>query len=94
MNQRALDTWILKWAQERPSHYLKIISHLAVLTELGALLTPVVAIGIQWVTALCDGAPMYALFELVWLAGQCGLFNRGCDALDPATQTMTHCILK
>ena len=43
----------LRFARRHPELYLKLLGHLLVMSELVALLTPAVAMGIQWVTALC-----------------------------------------
>ena len=43
----------LKFAHRHPELYLKLVGQLLVMSELVALLTPAVAMGIQWVTALC-----------------------------------------
>eukprot|EP00597_Dinobryon_sp_UTEXLB2267_P015334 CAMPEP_0170122726 /NCGR_PEP_ID=MMETSP0020_2-20130122/16921_1 /TAXON_ID=98059 /ORGANISM="Dinobryon sp., Strain UTEXLB2267" /LENGTH=409 /DNA_ID=CAMNT_0010353859 /DNA_START=307 /DNA_END=1536 /DNA_ORIENTATION=- len=43
----------LRFAHKHPELYLKIVGHLLVMSELVALLTPAIAMGIQWVTALC-----------------------------------------
>ena len=43
----------LKFAHRYPELYLKLVGQLLVMSELVALLTPAVAMGIQWVTALC-----------------------------------------
>lgn len=53
------------------------------------MLTPVVAMGIQWGTALCDGPPMIVMLDLVWLGLQCLVEGGDCSAL-----SSTHCILK
>ena len=37
--------------------YLRLVGHLLVTCEIIALLTPVIAIGIQWITALCRTTP-------------------------------------
>ena len=35
------------------------------------LLTPCVALGIQWITALCDGPATWAIIDLINLAFMC-----------------------
>jgi hypothetical protein len=56
-----------------------------------ALLTPTVALGLQWVTALCHGPSLLAVIDLLWMliqclrSGQCGF---------AATEKLQHCILK
>jgi hypothetical protein len=85
---RALNNFSLRFARNHPKTYLKVVGHLLVMSELVALLTPVVAMGIQWVTALCDGPPVPALLGLFNLAFQCvGMGN--CQSI-----YWKHCILK
>jgi len=38
-----------------------------VMVELIAMLTPAIAMGIQWVTALCSDAPVLSILELLRL---------------------------
>ena len=81
----ALDNIALKFAYKNPQLYLTIVGHLLVMTELIALLTPCVALGIQWMTALCDESATWAILDLINIAFIC-IFNK-CD-IDQ------HCIVK
>ena len=86
----ALDTKFLRFARRHPKTYLKIVGHLIVFSELIALLTPSVAMGIQWVTALCDGPPVLSILELLGLFFTCSYYG-DCSM----TQShFSHCILK
>ena len=86
----ALDSIFLKWARRYPAFYLKFVSHLLVMTELVAMMTPAVAMGIQWVTALCqDKPPVEAIIDLVILLWTCISSGGNCDL-----QNSSHCILK
>lgn len=89
----ALDSIFLRCARSHPQLYLKTVGHLLVMSELIALLTPLVAMGLQWVTALCDGPPVDSLLELVRLFLGC-LKNNDCASSTFAQSAMEHCILK
>ena len=82
----ALDTFLLKWAQRRPKHYLAVIGHILVVSELVALLTPAIAMGLQWTTALCTQHSLIALVEVLSFALSC-LFKGACEP------DFRHCIL-
>lgn len=90
---QALDSVFLRLARSHPRIYLRTVGHLLVISELIALLTPLVAMGLQWVTALCDGPPKEALIELLMLFLGC-LKNNDCTSTTFAQSTMQHCILK
>lgn len=68
---QALDSIFLRFARRNPKLYLKILGQLLVISELVAILTPSVAMGIQWVTALCDDAPILSIIELMSLLFNC-----------------------
>ncbi|CAM6001404.1 unnamed protein product [Sphagnum balticum] len=85
----ALDNFALRLARRRPRLYLAVVGHLLVMSELVALLTPVVAMGMQWVTALCDGPPLPAIVELAWLLLSC--LGGTCPS---STSEHQHCILR
>lgn len=67
--------WIFQalycFIRERPDDYLRAVSSIFVLLELIALLTPTVALGLQWVTALCPGPPMQSLLDLISASYSC-----------------------
>jgi len=63
---QALDSMFLKYARHHPEHYLRSASYLVVLSEIVALLTPSVLIGLQFVTALCDGPPTAVMVQLIY----------------------------
>jgi hypothetical protein len=85
---KVLDSPFLKFARARPAEYLKLVGHLFVWSEMIAMLTPTVAIGLQWVTALCDGPAILSIIELIILVWNC-LTKGICDF-----ENSSHCILK
>lgn len=87
----ALDMWTLKMARYHPNSYVRTIGYILVMSELIALLTPAVAIGLQWVTALCDGPPMVVIIELIRLFYVC-LTKNECEFASDDNEL--HCILK
>jgi len=84
---QALDSYFLRYARKNPLKYIKIIGHLMVFVELIAMLTPAIAMGIQWVTALCDDAPVLSILELLRL---------GISYLIGTSDTLvtSHCIIR
>ena len=46
------------------------------MTELIALLTPAVGMGIQWITALCSDPPVLLLTEFFIYCFNCALFGK------------------
>jgi hypothetical protein len=86
---KSLDNFSLRFARHNPALYLKIAGHLMVMSELVALLTPVVGMGIQWVTAFCDGPPVKALIGLFSLGYEC-VIHGNCNTME----NWKHCILK
>lgn len=87
----ALNNFSLRMARRYPKTYLKVVGHLLVMSELIALLTPAIAMGIQWVTALCDGPPVPAMIELVSIGLNCLLWG---DCTRTLEASWSHCILK
>jgi hypothetical protein len=86
----ALDNFFLKLARYEPKRYLKLMGHIMVITEMIALLTPCVAVGIHWITALCtDATPTAVMLDLI------GSFFIDCIwNLDPSCDLTKHCILR
>jgi hypothetical protein len=82
-----LDTKLLRWARYQPKSYLRLIGHILVMTELIALLTPAVAMGLQWATALCENPPIMAIIELLWLGLECIYYGE-------CSNHSEHCIIK
>jgi hypothetical protein len=62
------------------------------MSELISLLTPCVAMGIQWITALCDGPPLLAIIELLWECFMC--LRTGGLQCQLKSHNFTHCILR
>lgn len=60
------------------------------MTELIAIMTPSVAMGIQWITALCDGPPLLSIIEMFEILLTC-LFSGDCSLNN---EKFHHCILK
>eukprot|EP00981_Chlorochromonas_danica_P015079 scaffold10372_cov243-Ochromonas_danica.AAC.4 len=89
---KALDSVFLRFARNHPELYLKIVGHLNVMSELIALLTPSVAMGLQWVTALCDGPPLLSIIDLILLGVDC--IKDGQCPSDYDTTYLSYCILK
>jgi hypothetical protein len=89
---QCLDNVCLRLARTQPVLYLRIISYLLVMTELVAMMTPCVAMGIQWITALCDGPPLMAIIELLWETFVC-LRTWGLEC-QLHKEDFNHCILK
>ena len=93
LDARVLDSTFLRFARSHPLLYLKILGHLLVMTELIALLTPLVAMGLQWVTALCDGAPIESLIELLQLCFSC-VKDGTCSGATFQQSALKHCIVR
>ncbi len=87
---RALDSVFLRFARSHPRLYLRTIGKILVFTELVAMMTPSVAMGLQWVTALCDGPPLLSIIELVIIVYDC-IRNGDCSMSQDRLQ---HCIVK
>lgn len=84
-----LDNVFLRFAQQHPQQYLKLLSHVMVSSEMIAMMTPLVAMGIMWITALCGSTPnITALLGLFYHITQCVLTN---DFACPSLQM--HCIV-
>jgi hypothetical protein len=56
---------IFRYIEREPEAYLRHTSLVFVSLELVAMLTPAVALGMQWVTALCPGAPVQSFLDLL-----------------------------
>ena len=74
----------LRLARAYPPVYLQVVGHSLVMTEMIAVLTPSVAIGLQWMFALCPGTVSQSLYGLLHLLYDCVLHQQ-CHA-------DTHCI--
>ena len=89
-----LDNFALRFARRRPSTYLKIVGHILVFSEFVAVMTPAVAMGIQWITALCDGPPVPVIVDLLGVVGGC-LWRRECTGLAAQSDIfLPHCIVR
>ena len=87
---KALDSVFLRYARSHPPETLRMIGHTLVMVELVALMTPSVAMGIQWVTALCDGPPVLSIIELLGILFEC-LKSGNCSL---SQDRLHHCILR
>lgn len=93
-DRRVFKGSVFLWhARRHPRAYLRSVGHLLVISELVAMITPAIAIGIQWITALCpDTPPVLAMMDLLRSAWTCG------QLADPqrcfAETLRPHCILK
>ncbi|CAE7416740.1 unnamed protein product, partial [Symbiodinium microadriaticum] len=79
----------IRWAWKHPQLYLLTLSHVIMVVELASLMTPIIAVGIQWITSLCDTMPpVTALLSVFYLMLQC-MFKgeEECSALQD------HCIV-
>lgn len=84
----ALDNPALKYARHSPAGYLQLVGYLLVMSELIALLTPCVAIGLQWICALCQDPPLQVMMELFGLAGKC------ISSLGSTCELEPHCVVR
>lgn len=75
----------LRFAKSYPKDYLRIFGLFFVITEMIAVLTPAVAVGIQWIAALCPGTAKQAIYEFFEMSINC-LLNGNCE-------TAEHCLL-
>lgn len=91
LDEATLDSIFLRYARRYPSDYLRTIGHISVMTELVAMLTPSVALGLQWVTALCKGPSLVALIELLTELITCLLM--GSCRFHQDSEQSKHCIL-
>jgi hypothetical protein len=75
----------LRYAQAYPKDYLRHLGLFFVITEMIAVLTPSVAVGIQWMAALCPGTAKQAIIGFVEISIAC-LIHGNCEATE-------HCLL-
>ena len=92
--QSCLDSVFLKLARRHPTAYTRCVGHAIMITEGLALMTPVVAMGIQWITALCDDPPTLAIVELINSIASCALTNNAFSTSCYDDKMSMHCILK
>jgi hypothetical protein len=74
----------VRLAKARPKLYLRLVSYMMVLTELATLMVPMIAIGFQWMTALCRDTPtVTALLSLTYWSLKCMLGGEAdmCDSM-------------
>ena len=65
---------IINLAHKYPQTYLRVLSHVIMTIELIALVTPMIALGIQWITSLCHSTPpVTALLRVIYLMLNCVL---------------------
>jgi hypothetical protein len=88
LDKKALNSMFLQYARYYPQDYLRWVGSILVVVELLAMMTPAVAMGLQWVTALCDGPPLLSIIDLLFVLWTC-VISGNCN-LDP----LSHCILK
>jgi hypothetical protein len=71
-------------AHQFPKLYLRVLSHVIMTIELVSLLTPMIAMGIQWITSLCSTTPpVIALLTMFYNIVQCVLTSEyECRALE------------
>ena len=70
--KRVLDKfYFIRLAFENPKNYLRGLSHVYMTVELVALMTPMIAMGIQWLTALCPAPPLQSLWPMFATMGHC-----------------------
>lgn len=67
-----------------PKLYLRILSHIIMTIELISLMTPIVAMGIQWITALCHSIPpISAILSMFYIIIECLLVgDTQCQGLE------------
>lgn len=80
---------VIRWAWKDPQGYLLTLSHVIMVVELISLMTPMIAVGIQWITSLCDATPpVTALVSVFYLMFKCVFEgDTECAALQ------NHCIV-
>lgn len=88
---KALDSMFLRYARHYPEEYLRSASYLVVLSEIVALLTPSVLIGLQFVTALCDGPPTMVVPQLIYDYVHCFLLSTEQQCVN---NVFSHCIVR
>jgi hypothetical protein len=93
LDARCLDSFALRYARARPGDYLRIVGHVLVFSELVAMLTPAIAMGIQWITALCSGPPVPVIIDLLWVVAEC-LWRGECSSLYASDISLPHCIVR
>ncbi|CAE7664185.1 unnamed protein product, partial [Symbiodinium microadriaticum] len=69
----------LRLARAYPLVYLQVVGHSLVMTEMIAVLTPAVAIGLQWIFALCPGTVSEGMFGLLSMFYDC-VVHQECHA--------------
>lgn len=77
----------LRFARNHPVEYLQFVGHLMVMFEMVAVLLPSIAIGINWITALCQDNPVNSFLDLLQDVFTCFFFGSECDL-------QSHCILR
>lgn len=80
--------YFIRLASESPKNYLRGLSHVYMTVELVALMTPMIAMGIQWLTALCPGPPFHSLWPVFWAMGYCFI-----NADFQCSEIQTSCIV-
>jgi hypothetical protein len=85
-----LDSPFLQFARKYPDKYIRIIGYVCILSELIAMMTPCIALGLQWVTALCDGPALLSIIDLLTQVISC--LRSGDCSFSP--EKFQHCILK
>ena len=74
--------FFVRQAHRSPKSYLRVLSHVYMTVELIALMTPMIAMGIQWLTALCPGPPLPSLITVFSTIGTCLIYGDfGCKDL-------------
>ena len=85
---------LLQYARREPLQYLRLVSQVMVLTETVAILTPSVAMGLQWMTALCHhDPPLIAIIDLISMIFHC-LTSAGTDCTTAHSAYFSSCILR
>jgi hypothetical protein len=75
----------LRFAQAQPKRYLLWLGWYMVMTEVISFLTPAIAIGIQWITATCDGPPIPSILEYSVLVYECHIDPFATEDMVPAS---------
>jgi hypothetical protein len=81
--------YFVRKARENPKQYLRVLSHVYMTVELVALMTPMIAMGIQWLTALCPGSPMHSVFLVLSMMWHC-LVNGDYECLHMQESCILH----
>jgi hypothetical protein len=62
---------LLIFAREKPVTYVHMLGYISVISEMVLFLTPAIAMGLQWVTALCNRSSFPVILDIFLAVGRC-----------------------